>query len=579
MESYKKIQSVFQAIREAGSNMLLTKFRKLISAAAILTVTSFSAATFSEGTETLGPLSIDVAEGSGVAIGGVGLFIDNMDGTYTNTDGEIDVSVPPGASIEQVLLYWVSEDGPSHVPVAGDDMVTIDGNPVVGTLIGGTSEIYAKGDGTGKIYMSAYRADITGLGLVSDGDNTLLLTEFDATYRNQGAGILVIFDDGSGADIELLDGLDFAYHKLAAPLDAVVPQTINFAPSTEERFASVPFFVGSVGADRPNVTEITSGGVTTEYFDLFTSSGGPQWDSVLVPVIIPANADSITIEILSAAGPDIEGNPASFDWIVGGVAIEDPEIIDCNECDGKVTQLTMAYLGDVAATITVVQKKDGDVVYDAVVEPGGTFTFTGTDNGTLSTEIEIFINGGSNAKIHTSCSKPIGPGLIAGLFEVVEGYSKNGGLLCEPILPPPSEGDCECDGKVTQLTFEYTGPGGQVVISQKDGEEVFNAYVNNGDNVSISGVDDKGTLSTEINIFVDGTCYANIHTSCSRPIGAGLVAGDFTVISGFSRNGGELCNPVAADAQDTACKADKPKKGKKKKAKKPKGKKKGKKKK
>jgi hypothetical protein len=32
-----------------------------------------------------------------------------------------------------------------------------------------------------------------------------------------------------------------------------------------------------------------------------------------------------------------------------------------------------------------------------------------------------------------------------------------------------------------------------------------------------------------------------IHTSCSDPIGPGFVSGDFTVMSGYSRNGGLLC--------------------------------------
>ena len=65
---------------------------------------------------------------------------------------------------------------------------------------------------------------------------------------------------------------------------------------------------------------------------------------------------------------------------------------------------------------------------------GELFTFNGVDkNGTLSTEIRIYVDGGLNTKIHTSCSQPIGPGLVSGDFEVVEGYSREGGLLC-PLL-------------------------------------------------------------------------------------------------------------------------------------------------
>ncbi len=46
----------------------------------------------------------------------------------------------------------------------------------------------------------------------------------------------------------------------------------------------------------------------------------------------------------------------------------------------------------------------------ATVQPGEAFTFNGTDSGTLGTEITLFVNGSLNTTVHTSCSKPIGPG-------------------------------------------------------------------------------------------------------------------------------------------------------------------------
>ncbi len=61
---------------------------------------------------------------------------------------------------------------------------------------------------------------------------------------------------------------------------------------------------------------------------------------------------------------------------------------------------------------------------------GETFTLIGTDkNGTLGTEITLFVDGNENTKIHTSCSNPIGPGLVSGDFTVIDGYSRNGGQL------------------------------------------------------------------------------------------------------------------------------------------------------
>lgn len=219
-----------------------------------------------------------------------------------------------------------------------------------------------------------------------------------------------------------------------------------------------------------------------------------------------------------------------------------PPASDCSECDGKATKLTLQYNGTEAAFIKVVQKKGG-VVFDELVMPGAAFSFSGTDKkGTLGTEISLYVDGNLNAKIHTSCSQPIGPGLVAGDFEVLEGYSRNGGLMC-PVEPqPPADACSECDGKVTRLTLQYNGTAAaRVVVEQKRGGVVFDADVLPGEPFTFSGTDKKGTLSTEISLYVDGSLNTSIHTSCSQPIGPGLVSGDFLVVEGYSRNGGLMC--------------------------------------
>ena len=107
-----------------------------------------------------------------------------------------------------------------------------------------------------------------------------------------------------------------------------------------------------------------------------------------------------------------------------------PPTGDCKECDGKVTKMTMQYNGSQAAVISVSQKKEGEI-FNQTVQPGGQFTIEGIDKkGTLGTEITIKVGNKENAKIHTSCSVAIGPGFIAGDFEVIEAYSRNGGLMC-----------------------------------------------------------------------------------------------------------------------------------------------------
>jgi hypothetical protein len=214
----------------------------------------------------------------------------------------------------------------------------------------------------------------------------------------------------------------------------------------------------------------------------------------------------------------------------------------CGECDGKVSTLTMQYNGDEAATIKVVQKK-GDIVFEDIVSAGGEFTFSGADKkGTLGPEISFYVNGELNTKVHTSCSVPIGPGLVSGDFKVIDGDSRNGGLLC--AVDPPPENDCgECDGKVTYLEMQYNGTVDEAIIrvEQKKEGDVFNGQVFPGGWFSFSGADKKGTLGPVISIYVNNVLNTTIHTSCSEPIGPGLVSGDFTVIDGDSRNGGVLC--------------------------------------
>ncbi len=99
-----------------------------------------------------------------------------------------------------------------------------------------------------------------------------------------------------------------------------------------------------------------------------------------------------------------------------------------------------------------------------------------------------------------------------------------------------------CEGKVSELTLQYNGVGSVLVkIEQKEGEVVFDGQVASGGQITIIGRDMKGTLSPWIDIFVNDAEYARVHTSCSVPIGPGLVIGDFEVIAGSSRNGGPLC--------------------------------------
>jgi len=143
-----------------------------------------------------------------------------------------------------------------------------------------------------------------------------------------------------------------------------------------------------------------------------------------------------------------------------------------------------------------------------------------------------------------------------------------------------------CDGKVTNLTFAFYGEDASTVevfqgkykdylktieeVEDENGKthhvdkkgkkyhedkkfkkighitkEAINVYsgtLNYGEEFSVVGVDKHGTLGTTIFILVNGELHAELHTSCSVPIGPDLIVGDFTVVSGNSLNGGELAS-------------------------------------
>ncbi len=138
-------------------------------------------------------------------------------------------------------------------------------------------------------------------------------------------------------------------------------------------------------------------------------------------------------------------------------AIISGEVLDCckecvgSKCDGKITQLTLMNMG-VSGQVTVTQKKTNAVIFNEHVDFGAEFTFNGSDDkGTMGTEIYIAAGGVQNVAIHTSCSQTIAPEMIFGNFKVIEGYSRNGGLLatedCITNDKKPEHKKCEKHSK------------------------------------------------------------------------------------------------------------------------------------
>ena len=120
---------------------------------------------------------------------------------------------------------------------------------------------------------------------------------------------------------------------------------------------------------------------------------------------------------------------SAFDWIeLWGEEVSPP--VECGPCEGGVTSLTLQYNGAAPANVMVKAKKGDVILFDGIVIPGEMFTVNGADkHGKMGSEIKIYVNGEEYTKIHTSCSQPIGIGMIFGDFEIVGGESLKGGTL------------------------------------------------------------------------------------------------------------------------------------------------------
>ncbi|MCA8971732.1 MAG: hypothetical protein KDC95_18215 [Planctomycetes bacterium] len=257
-----------------------------------------------DGSETLGPSSLMIAKGSEVLVAGTG-----MDNVFI---GKIQIDVPTGVQIRQVIAYWEGQ-ALSATEQGNTDTIQLDNLPVTGVRIGGPTNFFFSR------WTSTYRADVTALGLVQAGANTVEVRGMDFRGINNGIGLAVIVDDMvNTGDIDVRDGNDNAFINFAAPLDTTNRVDFAFAPSSTARTAGLDHFFGSVATMRPTMIEVRIDDVVTQtIIDALGNHDGKEWDSLSHDVVIPAGATRLSVQVLSAdsgIGPYKGLLPASLTW-------------------------------------------------------------------------------------------------------------------------------------------------------------------------------------------------------------------------------------------------------------------------
>ncbi len=306
-----------------------------------------------DGTEGLGTPSIVIADGTDVISAGTGLI---------TQPGTIDFVVPAGATVKQVLFYW--EGFFSSVP---DTELLVNGIAVTGTPISERTTFF------GFTHSQTHRADITDLGLVGPGANSLTVTDMDFNKANNGAGVLVIVDDGSARSIEVRDGNDLAFINFAAPLDTTVAQTFTFDATATDRTATLDMFFSSVegevsggGANRPTSIEVDAGAGPVLFSNLMNGGDGDEWDTIEISVDIPAGSTSLTVQAHSRDDLGSGDLPASFAWTAAALSLPVPVELEGAIDIEKFTRVTPFSSGDTCETVgkpvilTLVYTGDGD---------------------------------------------------------------------------------------------------------------------------------------------------------------------------------------------------------------------------
>ena len=263
-----------------------------------------------EGDETIGPIKQGFLKtGTHVFARGVGL---------ESQPGKIIFDYPENQRIVQVILYWGLRSS------QGDPDIIVNGTKVVGELVG-TSTPFPGADTRPYVF----RLDVTDKDWVHSGHNELTIEDLKITDTgfSNGAGIVVIGDDGTASTFEARDGADFAYWNFTPPVKTTDRQRFSFPESGNSRNAELILIVADhkgidQGRMRPSTLEVGVEGTPVQVINNpLMGKDGDSWDTVLVPVVIPPGAKFVEAQLFSDTRTGSTLSPSSFYWLFGSLRL------------------------------------------------------------------------------------------------------------------------------------------------------------------------------------------------------------------------------------------------------------------
>jgi hypothetical protein len=268
---------------------------------------------------------IDLQE-RGLTVSAAGVGTQGWNGSPRN------LTVNIGGPVRFALLYWAGRQRPCDEPDKAicEDPVTepyrdqdmiFAGNALRGTIIGNETQ---PASGGGPIYNIGYYADVTSI-VAARGTGNQTFTFADGNtasnlWRLNGASLIVAWTDAANPNfyrVLVWDGLDFAYgpDPTPGPPRVTVPVTFNHGANLASRSAQLWMILGDGTKDRPENITISN---NSTLFNVLSGSSGFDWDSMELPITLPANVGTTTVQANSAPNNQ---NPDSLLWEVAALRV------------------------------------------------------------------------------------------------------------------------------------------------------------------------------------------------------------------------------------------------------------------